>query len=79
MNANDVVLISQRITEVNADFSRTMNKIIFDKYLEEQINGKFYTKHIRLFKKQTPKKSPYLGKMELEKNKGAKLIVIERL
>jgi len=38
-----------------------MNKIIFDKYLEEQINDEFYPKHLRLPKKQPPKKAPYLG------------------
>lgn len=54
-----------------------MNKIIFDKYLEEQVNDEFYPKHLRLPKKQPPKKAPYLGQMELERNKGAKLIVIE--
>ena len=36
------------IIEVNNDYSRTMNKIIFDKYLEEQneLTDPLYPKHL---------------------------------
>lgn len=35
LSANSVVDTPQLIIEVNHDYARTMNKIIFDKYLEE--------------------------------------------
>ncbi len=35
--------------EVNNDFARTMNKIIFDKFLEENAeDSEFYPKHLKL-------------------------------
>jgi dynein heavy chain len=51
------------------DFQRTMNKIIFDKYLDEEYEDENYPK-LRLPPKEKPKEVRYIGWMELEANKG---------
>lgn len=46
-----------------------MNKIIFDKYLDEEYEDENYPK-LRLPPKEKPKEVRYIGWMELEANKG---------
>lgn len=38
------------IIEINQDYARTMNKIIFDKYIEEntELDDDLYPKHLQL-------------------------------
>ena len=36
------------IQEVNFDFARTMNKIIFDQYLVDEVKSDYYPKHLKL-------------------------------
>ena len=65
------------IIEINHDYSRTMNKIIFDKYLEDnnEISDQMFPKNLCL--PQNPdltREIPYYGMMPLERHKGAKLV-----
>ena len=55
---------------------RTMNKIIFDKYLQEhtEVDDLLYPKHLRLPQKFEDEEAPYYGMMPLERQNGAKLI-----
>lgn len=70
------------------DFARTMNKIIFDTFLEEQAppptapnqpeivntNNDYYPRHLKLPPKTREKEVPQFGMMELERSKGVKEI-----
>ena len=59
--------------EVSGDFSRTMNKIIFDKYIEEEEDDKDLTlNHLRLPSQIKNKEAPYLGMIPLERNAHSK-------
>ena len=58
--------------EVNSDFGRTMNKIIFDRYLEEQKEDELFPSYLQLPPPPPPKEVPYFGMMELERTKGVK-------
>lgn len=60
--------------EVNADFGRTMNKIIFDKYLLERdsYDEEKFEWELNLPPEAPPKPVPYFGMMELERTKGVK-------
>ena len=60
------------IADVNLDFSRTMNKIIFDQFLENSQDSEYFPKHLKLPPKEKPKDVRYLGTVELERNKGVK-------
>ena len=63
------------ILEVSSDFSRTMNKIIFDTYLEDEADktdNELYPRHLKLPPKPPEKEVPYFGMMELERTKGVK-------
>ncbi|KAL4440889.1 hypothetical protein ABPG74_009302 [Tetrahymena malaccensis] len=60
------------IADVNMDFSRTMNKIIFDTFLEECQDSEYFPKHLRLPPKEEEKEVRYYGTMELERTKGVK-------
>jgi dynein heavy chain len=46
------------LAEVNGDFNRTMNKIIFDKFLDEQKDSENYPKHLKLPPRAPPKEAP---------------------
>lgn len=50
-----------------------MNKIIFDKYLEEvnPEDDEMYPKNLTLPPKEEEKETPYYGMMTLERHKGA--------
>ncbi|CAK83095.1 unnamed protein product (macronuclear) [Paramecium tetraurelia] len=60
---------TQLLLEVNMDFQRTMNKIIFDKYLDDEQQDENYPK-LRLPAKERKKDVRYYGWMELEASKG---------
>jgi len=64
------------IMEVNNDYLRTMNKIIFDKYLEEAIKeeDELFPHKLMLPEKQEEKIAPDFGMIPLERTKGAKEI-----
>lgn len=69
--------IGNLITEIDQDYNRTMNKIIFDEYLEnKREEDDLYPHHLRLPPKPKEKETPYYGAMELEKNKGVKEMII---
>ena len=70
--------VTNLLTEINNDYARTMNKIIFDKYLEDNSynQDEIYPK-IRLPKKILKTTTPYYGMMPLERQKGVKLIWLE--
>ena len=70
--------VTNLLTEINNDYARTMNKIIFDKYLEDNSynQDEIYPK-IRLPKKILKMTTPYYGMMPLERQKGVKLIWLE--
>ena len=57
------------------DYSRTMNKIIFDKYLEDynELSDPMYPKQL-IIPTTTIKPVPYYGMIPLERAKGAKLM-----
>jgi dynein heavy chain len=60
--------------EVNADFGRTMNKIIFDRYLQEGSadDEDGFNCKLQMPPPPPPKAVPYYGMMELERTKGVK-------
>jgi len=65
------------IIEVNNDYARTMNKIIFDRYLEENndIDDPRYPKHLNMPSQgELEVEVPYYGMQILERQKGAKLV-----
>lgn len=65
--------IGNLITEIDLDYNRTMNKIIFDEYLKNMKEvDEMYPHHLRLPPKPKEKETPYLGAIELERNKGVK-------
>jgi dynein heavy chain len=64
------------ISEVNKDFQRTMNKIIFETFLEEQKGCDFYPTELKLPPKGDKKDIPYFGMIELEKTRGIKEKII---
>ena len=57
------------------DYSRTMNKIIFDKYLEDynELSDPMYPKQL-IIPTTTIKPVPYYGMIPVERAKGAKLM-----
>ena len=64
---------TQLTLEVNADFGRTMNKIIFDRYLKEEVEEQEgFNWKLQLPPPPIPKPVPFLGMMELERSKGVK-------
>ena len=62
----------QLTMEVGGDFNRTMNKIIFDKYLEEEEEGDVKLDNLRLPPREEEKEAPYLGMIPLERNTDSK-------
>ena len=60
--------------EVNNDYLRTMNKIIFDRYLEEanKEEDDLFPIHLNLPPPEEEKIVPELGMVQLERHKGAK-------
>jgi dynein heavy chain, axonemal len=67
------------IMEVNNDYCRTMNKIIFNKYMEEADPNEddLYPKNLVLPPEEKKPEPPYLGIMPLERHKGTKLVWME--
>lgn len=65
------------IMEVNQDYERTMNKIIFDRYLEtttELDDQELYPKNLMLPDMDQNKEVRYYGMMPLERQRGVKLV-----
>ena len=52
------------LSEVNFDFAKTMNKIIFDKHLKEKGN-ELITGNLRLPQKPAPKQTPFFGMINI--------------
>lgn len=67
---------TQLLMEVNQDYLRTMNKIIFDNYLENTLKeeDESYPHHLNLPPVEAEKLVPYYGMEQLERHKGAKEI-----
>jgi dynein heavy chain len=58
------------IIEVNNDYARTMNKIIFERYLDEtnELDDPHFPKHLNLpSRADTEKETPYFGMQTLER------------
>jgi len=68
------------LIEVNNDYARTMNKIIFDRFLEdnsnEMSNRDLFPVPLALPNINVEKEVPEMGMMELERTKGAKEMYI---
>lgn len=56
------------IIEIDNDYARTMNKIIFDRYLEEnsELTDELYPAHL-ILPEEEEKETPYFGMMPLER------------
>jgi dynein heavy chain len=65
------------ILEVNNDYARTMNKIIFDRFIEdnqnEMNNRDLFPVQLTLPSTKNDHEVPEMGMMELERTKGAKV------
>lgn len=57
--------MSGLIQEVNNDYTRTMNKIIFDKFLEDNENEQMFPEPLNLPKQETEVVSPYFGMQQI--------------
>lgn len=61
--------MSGLIQEVNNDYTRTMNKIIFDKFLEDNENEDIFPEPLLLPKNEVEQVSPYFGMQQISQNK----------
>lgn len=67
------------IIEVNSDYARTMNKIIFDKFMEDSKESErdaLYPSYLQLPPEIEEKQVPYYGMVPLERHFGAKTMII---